>query len=86
MILPSISQCQTLNHKTIKTMNTEKLAGILYETYCRKVGGKAFNGDPLPDWNTFRGDPAKTKQSDAWVATAAIAQETITNSIPAEKS
>jgi len=53
----------------------EMLAGILYETYCASVGGKAFNGDPLPDWDTFRVDPTKKKQSDAWVDVARQALE-----------
>ena len=55
----------------------ERLAGSLYETYCASVGGVAFNGDPLPDWNAFRGDPSKKKQSDAWVDTAECAINSI---------
>jgi hypothetical protein len=49
------------------------LAGHLYEQYCQAVGGFAFNGDPLPNWETFRGDPTKQKQSDACVAVASCA-------------
>lgn len=51
-----------------------KIAGTLYETYCRAVGGVAFNGDKLPSWDEFSKDPTKTKQSDAWreVARAAL--------------
>jgi len=52
---------------------SEKTAGLLYETYCTAVGGKAFNGDPLPGWKEFRADPKKIKQSDAWVTTAIVA-------------
>jgi hypothetical protein len=37
------------------------------------VGSKAFNGDPLPNWDAFRSDPAKKKQSDAWIVTAEAA-------------
>ena len=48
----------------------EKIAGELYELYCAEVGGKAYNGDPLPKWDDFRADPNKRKQSDAWVAVA----------------
>lgn len=51
----------------------EMLAAALYEVYCAHVGGKAFNGDPLPDWQTFRADENKFKQSQAWVATARAA-------------
>lgn len=53
----------------------ERIAGVLYAEYCIEVGGKAFNGDPLPDWATFRADPNKQKQSDAWVAVARKAYE-----------
>lgn len=54
--------------ENFRDSDSEIEAGIAYETYCRKVGGKAFNGDPLPDWTTFRSDPKKKVQSDAWVA------------------
>lgn len=50
--------------------NPEELAGILYQTYCRCVGGVAFNGDPLPGWSEFRQDLKKKKQSDAWIQVA----------------
>jgi hypothetical protein len=53
----------------------EELAGLLYDTYCAEVGGIAFNGDPLPKWPEFRADPAKQKQSNAWVAVASAALE-----------
>lgn len=51
-------------------INRDIVAEELYTTYCAAVGGVAFNGDPLPDWATFAADPAKTKQSEAWLATA----------------
>lgn len=63
-IMPSYTDEQTL-----------KLAEILYDTYCKAVGGVAFNGDPLPGWKEFRADPKKTKQADAWYLTAARAEE-----------
>lgn len=47
----------------------------LYQTYCSAVGGVAFNGDPLPDWKTFSGDPTKNKQSKAWLVVADKALE-----------
>jgi ribosomal protein L37AE/L43A len=43
------------------------LARLFYTRYCDAVGGKAFNGDPLPDWLTFFFDPEKVIQRDAWV-------------------
>ena len=48
----------------------EWLAADLYAEYCNRVGGVAFNGDALPRWEEFRADPAKKKQSDAWMAVA----------------
>lgn len=60
---------------TAVTPPEETFAGELYTTYCRAVGGKAFNGDPLPDWKTFRADPTKQKQSDAWLETARVAMQ-----------
>ena len=53
--------------------DTEKLAEMLYEEYCKQVGGKAFNGDPLPSWRTFRYDASKLKQSNAWMCVAETA-------------
>lgn len=50
--------------------DVEAIAGRLYSVYCEAVGGKAFNGDPLPKWEEFRADPSKQKQSDAWVKVA----------------
>jgi len=50
-----------------------EFAGKLYEEYCKAVGGKAFNGDPLPDWKTFSTDPSKQKQSNAWIVVAKTA-------------
>jgi hypothetical protein len=53
---------------------TLELAATLYTTYCMAVGGKAFNGHPLPDWERFAADPAKATQSAAWVRVAEVAQ------------
>jgi len=46
--------------------NIETLANILYTAYCKKVGGKAFNGDPLPSWEEFTADEKKQLQANAW--------------------
>ncbi len=48
----------------------EKMAGELYTIYCQAMGGKAFNGDPLPNWEKFRADEKKKVQSDAWMTCA----------------
>lgn len=54
--------------------STEIRASQLYEVYCAAVGGRAFNGDPLPHWTAFRSDPAKKKQSDAWLEVARVVE------------
>lgn len=53
----------------------EQIASDLYSVYSESVGGKAWNGDPLPDWATFRADPAKAKQVEGWLAVARKAAE-----------
>lgn len=44
----------------------ESLAANLYETYCRAVGGRAYNGDLLPSWREFAADTNKIPQVEAW--------------------
>lgn len=51
-------------------IDREFIAHELYTTYCAAVGGKAFNGDPLPSAAEFFADAAKTKQADAWRSAA----------------
>lgn len=58
------------NSKFYEKRDPERTAGVMYAAYCEAVGGKAFNGDPLPAWQEFRADPSKQKQSFAWVAAA----------------
>ena len=43
----------------------------LYDIYTAAVGGKAWNGDPLPCGKHFMSDPTKQKQADGWRAVAA---------------
>lgn len=56
-------------------MNTEEVAIDLYDTYCAAVGGRAWNGAPLPTGAEFFADPQKQKQADAWRAVAQRAQQ-----------
>jgi hypothetical protein len=60
-------------------MKTE-IAKRLYETYCAAVGGKAFNGDPLPGWEEFSADEKKKLQSDAWLELGALVESQIKTS------
>jgi hypothetical protein len=55
------------------TGRLEDSARRMYGAYCIAVGGKAFNGDPLPSWVVFRADPNKKLQSDAWLSAASHA-------------
>lgn len=43
------------------------MADQLYTLYCASVGGVAHNGDPLPTWDEFSGDPKKEKQVFGWL-------------------
>lgn len=49
---------------------TEQAAMRAWDTYRFVVGGKAFNGDPLPDWPTLLADPNKERIVKAWRAVA----------------
>ena len=60
-------------------IDREYIAEQLYIAYCQAVGGKAFNGDPLPDWETFYTDETKEKQANAWLAAADRAIQLLTN-------
>lgn len=63
-------------------LGDDALAKLAYDTYCTAVGGKAFNGDPLPDWETFKKDANKTKQADAWRKCARAVADRVIKSIP----
>jgi hypothetical protein len=69
---PNLKECLHVDDATKATGDAETRAGVLYEAYCAKVGGVAFDCKPLPTWAEFRADPAKQKQSDAWVTIASI--------------
>lgn len=51
-----------------KVVESDVIAGELYEIYCAAVGGVAFNGDKLPGWVEFIRDPSKSLQSGGWNA------------------
>lgn len=59
----------------------EQLARHMYDDYCTAVGGKAFNGDPLPKSDEFFTDENKTKQATAWIVTAQSAVSFIFNDL-----
>lgn len=41
-----------------------------WSAYRETVGGKAFNGDPLPDWETMKADAQKETIVKGWKAAA----------------
>lgn len=51
----------------------ERRAVRMYDVYCDAVGGKAYDGRPLPTGAEFFADPGKQKQADAWRAVARMA-------------
>ena len=56
-----------------KESNKEQFACRLYDVYCEAVGGKAWDGRPLPSSEEFFYDATKVKQADAWRAVAEFA-------------
>ena len=57
-------------HSTMK-----RVAMAMYDEYCRKVGGKAYDGRPLPTSKEFFEDESKVKQQRGWFAAASKAIE-----------
>ena len=51
----------------------DRVAAHFYAVYCDSVGGKAWNGDSLPDWAALNADPAKARIIEAWKAVARAA-------------
>jgi hypothetical protein len=41
------------------SVTDDELGEVAYETYCKAVGGKSFNGDALPSWAGMK-EAAKT--------------------------
>lgn len=54
-----------------------KVAMEMYDAYCEQVGGKAFDGRPLPTSAEFFEDVGKRKQAAGWLAAASKALEII---------
>ncbi len=55
----------------------KKLAHAMYDAYCVEVGGKAWDGRPLPTAKEFFADETKQKQAMGWFAAASKAIEMI---------
>ena len=57
-------------HSTMK-----RVAMAMYDAYCEQVGGKAWDGRPLPTAKEFFADETKQKQVMGWFAAASKAIE-----------
>ena len=55
----------------------ERIAMAMYDEYCTSVGGKAYDGRPLPTAKEFFADATKAKQSRGWMSAASKALELI---------
>ena len=55
----------------------QKLAHAMYDVYRVQVGGKAYDGRPLPTASEFFADETKQKQAMGWFAAASKAIEMI---------
>lgn len=62
---------------TSENITNDILAAAAYTAYSQAVGGVAYNGDKLPNWESFSADPAKTKQASAWLAAVAAVKESL---------
>lgn len=55
----------------------KQVAMAMYDEYCAAVGGKAYDGRPLPTAAEFFDDDTKRKQARGWFAAASKAIELI---------
>ena len=51
-------------------LNIEQIADDLYSSYCKSVGGVAYDRTPLLTWREISEDPMKAKQRQAWIDVA----------------
>jgi hypothetical protein len=62
-----------------------ELAQTAWDAYSAAVGGRAFNGDLLPNWDVMVADPKKQNLVKAWRATAeAVRHEVLLENSPPE--
>lgn len=67
-----------------KCDSLEASAQAAWTAYSSAVGGKAFNGDPLPTWEVMVADPNKKHLVAGWRAAANAAVSTFCASIKTE--
>jgi hypothetical protein len=66
----------------------DELGGLAYETYCKAIGGKSFNGDPLPTWAEMKksasgGDGKKENIVIAWKRAGRAVASLVEKKLPA---
>jgi hypothetical protein len=66
------------------TMTDDQLGKIAWDTYAAAVGGKAFNGDPLPTWAEMCKDDKKQNLVVAWKKSARAVASAFERSLPKE--
>jgi hypothetical protein len=67
-----------------KTVVTDDEVGrIAWDTYSKAVGGKAFNGDPLPTWDVMCKDEKKENLVVAWKRAARAVATHVEKKLPA---
>lgn len=63
-------------------LGDDALGKLAWDTYSKAVGGKAFNGDPLPTWEDMKKDDKKQNLVEAWKKTAKAVADRVIKSIP----
>jgi hypothetical protein len=61
----------------MKRTTLDELGRIAWDSYCKAVGGKAFNGDVLPTWAEMKVDTKKAHLVKAWIAAGTAVQERV---------
>ena len=69
--------CGGDNGQDPRMSTMERIAMAMYDEYCTSVGGKAYDGRPLPTAKEFFADATKAKQSRGWMSAASKALELI---------
>jgi hypothetical protein len=60
----------------------DEVGRIAWDTYSKAVGGKAFNGDPLPTWDAMCKDEKKENLVVAWKRAARAVASHVEKKLP----
>lgn len=64
----------------------DELGKTAWDAYSASVGGKAFNGDPLPAWDVMCKDEKKTQLVTAWKRAGRAVASLVERKMPAPPS